>query len=210
MNEVKTVLVKWKEKLAEEPNTRLQALVSELEEAIGVDEIYENVETEVIETVHLRTMHAAAKPKGTFCPVCRQYVKVYTRALNSAMAEVLLIIRDYFNNVDAMNWLHVEKYMKRIPDIRAALRGDFPKLRHWGLIEQQVGVRGDGSPRVGFYRITQKGEDFIDLKIKVPSHVVLFNKEVLGFSDDEILISQVPNFDYTEMMNTVWTPKEDT
>ena len=106
---------------------------------------------------------------GVKCPCCDQMVKLYRRKLTSAMAYgLVLLCKASWEG----NYVHVEDHFKKL-DIASSIRGDFPKLEKFGLIEKKPGNREDGSPRNGYYRIAQKGKDFIYGFVKVPKHVFI-------------------------------------
>ena len=71
-------------------------------------------------------------------------------------------------SVDAAEWLHVPSYIAEMvadhPRRAAAVRGDWAKLKFWGLIEEKPDVRDDGSPRVGYWRMTPLGRQFVCLR----------------------------------------------
>ena len=138
---------------------------------------------------------------GTDCPACGQYVKLYKRKINSAMAWVLIIL--YKRHFTDDGWVHVENYLKT-QNTPASLRGDFPKLRFWGLLEQMAGEREDGSPRVGMYRLTEKGRQFVEGKITVPEKLGFFNQQIYKVDSDQVNIKQTLNnkFNYDELMKS--------
>jgi len=123
--------------------------------------------------------------KGATCPCCQQFVKLYRRPLNKSMAFVLLLIARYYRRYDVRpdEWLHVPSYITEVvasnPRRAAAVRGDWAKLKFWGLLEEKPDVRADGSPRVGYWRMTPLGRQFVAREVKVPSHVYLYNGEPL-------------------------------
>jgi hypothetical protein len=103
--------------------------------------------------------------KGARCPCCNQYVKVYKRALNSSMSFVLIML---VRNFEAMGdkapdrgFVHVPSFLNEVglrPEVAAAVRGDWAKLAHWGLIE---GRPSEGDKKYsGYWRPTFKGIDF--------------------------------------------------
>ena len=61
----------------------------------------------------------------------------------------------------------------------------------------------------GYWKITQKGIDFVNNKIQVPSHVHIYNGKVLGFADTttNIIKSLGTKFSFYELMNDVVTEK---
>ena len=135
--------------------------------------------------------------KGAACPCCTQFAKIYKRPLTYSMVHALALIyksgtKDFF---------HVEEYLKE-EDCSASIRGDFPKLRFWLMLEAYDESREDGSKRNGYYKITGLGEQFLKGNIAVPSFVKLYNNKKYGESDEMINIEQaVKNkFNYRELM----------
>lgn len=141
---------------------------------------------------------------GVECPCCGQLAKVYKRKLNSAMGFVLLLL--HRRKGDENEWVHVPSFINakvRNPAVAAAIRGDWAKLVHWGLIDALDGQRADGSKRIGYYRITPKGRRFANNQIKVSKHIWIYNGEPTDDSDEEmvsILDVLGDKFDYTELM----------
>ena len=140
--------------------------------------------------------------EGAKCPCCSQYVKLYLRKLNSSMAYGLILMTRNYNNINTSEWFHLENYFKPL-DIPSTLRGDLPKLRHWGLIEAKEGEREDGNPHVGYYRVTSKGKQFVNQEITVPQRVGLYNQKFYGFDGRDISIVDAlgSKFNYKELMS---------
>jgi hypothetical protein len=147
--------------------------------------------------------------KGATCPCCNQFVKLYRRPMNKSMAFVLLLIARYYRRYDVRpdDWLHVPSYINEVvasnPRRSAAVRGDWAKLKFWGLIEEKPDVRDDGSPRVGYWRLTPLGRQFVAREVKVPSHVYIYNGEPLQRSVDELVTiddALGTEFSYAEIM----------
>ena len=138
--------------------------------------------------------------KGVVCPVCHQFVKQYSRSITSSMAYGLVLLNYRADVKGIEEYLHFENYFKSIPDIPSSIRSDVPKLRFWGLIEPRMDEKGDGNPNSGYYRITQQGKDFVNGKVKVMSHVLIYNNKMYGFPPEakEISIEQAikNKFDY--------------
>lgn len=148
--------------------------------------------------------------KGATCPCCHQFVKLYRRPLNKSMAFVLLLIARYYRRFDVKQdaWLHVPSYIAEVvasnPRRAAAVRGDWAKLKYWNLIEEKPETRADGSPRVGYWRLTQFGHQFINREVKVPSHIYVYNGEPLPkrVADTLVTIDEAltTEFSYAEIM----------
>lgn len=140
--------------------------------------------------------------KGVECPACGQLTRLYRRPLTSAMAYALLLI--YHHSNPNHDWMHVEKYLKTAaPDLN--LRGDFHKLVLWNLLEAKKDTHKNGSPRNGFYKITDQGVGFIKGKFPLPSHVLIYNGKVQGFGTKRIFFQDVmkTKFDFVALMEEV-------
>lgn len=144
---------------------------------------------------------AQHRGKGVRCPCCQRYARVYKRPLNYSMAYALMLIYEYF--ADHSDWLHVPTYLNGKGVV--ARGGDWAKMVYWGLIVGSGGIRADESKRVGNYKITEKGINFVEGRISVPSYVVVYNARVIGKSDSEIYIHQAlgEHFNYAAMMDGV-------
>lgn len=142
--------------------------------------------------------------EGVVCPCCDQVVKMYKRKLNSAMAIALYQIFKA-SKADDYDYIHVENTLNNLPNLPASIRGDFPKLRFWGLIEPLVEKREDGSNRNGMYRITMAGVNFIWGKSTTYSHVFLYNNTAQGFSNEMVTFRDClgSKFNYDELMTGI-------
>lgn len=142
--------------------------------------------------------------RGVGCPCCKQFVKQYKRPMTSSMAWAFLLVYRHMKANPQLEWLHVQNFLKPLP-IPAAVAntGDFSKLKHWGLIEEKLGIRDDLSSRVGYYRVTDKGRMFAEGKLTVPKRVKLYNQEFFGFEGNDITIQDAlgKRFDFNEILN---------
>ncbi len=136
--------------------------------------------------------------KGAECPCCGQFVKRYKRKISSSMAYGLILI---YKHKKVGEEFHLEMFLKSL-STSPALRGDIPKLRFWGLLKKLTGRKEDGNPNNGYYELTQRGVDFVEEKIKVSGHVLLFNQRILGIEGELIGIKQAlkNKFSYEELM----------
>ena len=133
--------------------------------------------------------------KGTECPCCGQFVKLYKRKLGSVMGRA--IIRLY--NLGE-GYHHVKEIIK---GISATGTNDFSKLKYWQLIKEMPNLEDLDKKNCGYWKITQKGIEFVKQNIDVPSHVHIYNGKVLGFEDTttNIIASLGNKFSYKELMN---------
>ena len=135
---------------------------------------------------------------GTVCPCCRQFAKVYRRALNAPMARWLIWIVKAF--LVECRWYD----FRESPMIQARKGGgDFAKLLHWGLIQTAEPSQVQNTKRTsGLYRPTSKGINYALGRMSVPSHVFLYNNTVAGWSDKKVTIQEAlgEQFDYRALM----------
>lgn len=145
---------------------------------------------------------------GTTCQCCAQRVQMYFRPLTSSMAYALILLYQRTQTLEHNGgtdvYVHMENYLNALPNVSASIRGDVPKLRFWGLIEARDAEKEDSNPNNGYYKITELGKRFVDLKERVPPIVKLYNNKSYGFKKDMKPISIVDalkkKFDYKEVM----------
>jgi len=117
--------------------------------------------------------------KGTICPCCAQPVKMYRRPITSAMAVGLITLY----REKGVELTHVEDFFKLCKELPSSIRGDFPKLRYWDIIQIV-------SEQDGYYKITKKGERFVKGMESVQSHVLLYNNKSYGLDGNLITINE--------------------
>ena len=96
---------------------------------------------------------------------------------------------------------HVSEIMK---DISSTGSNDFSKLRYWKMIEQQPNT--DTKKKTsGFWKVTEFGKLFVNMKVTVPKYALIYNKKKFGFSDEQVSIIQAlgKEFNYQELMSNV-------
>ena len=143
--------------------------------------------------------------EGAPCPCCTQFAKVYRRKINSSMACVLIMISRFFKN-NQEPWLHVPSHIESqplSPKMRAAVRGDWAKLIYWNCLEAKPGEREDGSSRIGFWRTTKTGEDFVSGLISLPRYARIYDNRCLNLEGEPISVSEAlgSRFNYSELMS---------
>lgn len=142
--------------------------------------------------------------EGANCPCCFQYAKIYRRVMPSSA--VYLLIRSY--RLFGTKWYSVPDELAPAlePDHRGKLNGgDYAKLVYWGILQEGKGSRDDGSPRTGWFRVTEEGEQFVLGKTRLPSHVFIYDGEKLNLDDRETLDVKEAlqgRFSYAELMSS--------
>ena len=132
---------------------------------------------------------------GALCPCCTQMVKAYRRQINSRQARCLIAIY----RAAGTDWCH-------IPTVEAKLGlggSETGRLRHWGLITELQARRDDGG-RAGWWRITDRGERYVQGKLRVPRYARIFNARCLELYGEPVGILDAlgTEFNYTELMGT--------
>lgn len=139
------------------------------------------------------------KNPGVKCPACRQHIEMMIRPMTSEMARVLIAM--YLENPEG--WVHVQSL--RRDNVPVARGGDWCKVKHWGLVERNIGQKADGNPNNGHWRLTDLGRSFVRGEVQLPQRVFLYNDECHG--KDGMLISirdaLGANFNYDEMIRGV-------
>jgi hypothetical protein len=120
------------------------------------------------------------------------------------MAYALALIYLHFRVAQNTDWLHVPEYLSQKTRTATIRGGDWAKLRLWDLIIPRPGIRGDGSNRTGFYKLTPTGTAFAQCQWQVPQHVLIYNQSVLGYEGPFVTITDVvgDEFDYDELMSS--------
>jgi hypothetical protein len=115
---------------------------------------------------------------------------------------VMLIILSRINN--GLQWTYIKEWREKT-GIQLNGGGDYGKLAYWGLVESMpVPVEQDKGSS-GQWKITKKGLEFSAGHIKVPSHALIYNNTVMGFSEKLIDIHaclKKKKFSYIELMQS--------
>jgi len=135
---------------------------------------------------------AAGDNDGAMCPCCNRFDKVYTYCVpRSAITAIASMCR----KLDAQPDVVV-----RFSEFTAN-RG-FSKLKHLGLIYQPKIEKKIGGKTGGTWGITQKGIDFVQGTIPIPTHLTIYHDELIGVSDSVKFIKEYwPDFNYRELMS---------
>jgi hypothetical protein len=72
-----------------------------------------------------------------------------------------------------------------LPSMPEGKHGDTAKARYWGLIEapDEPLSRPDGSTRVGWWRLTDLGAQWVRGEVAVPSYALVYNGQLLELDD---------------------------
>lgn len=117
--------------------------------------------------------------EGSHCMCCGQMVRQYRRKLSRPMAQALTI---FYQHGGTREYVHG-------PRVLGTMRGEEARLSYWGLTEELKERRPDGGRR-GFWRVTLKGEDFLEGRIVVPEYALVYNSTFQGLRGKKIDIKQ--------------------
>jgi len=118
--------------------------------------------------------------KGCKCPVCNQNVKLQKYSISAETTKCLIKLYKLNKKHPEKVWFHVARDIK----ISITVSGAFAKMRHWGLIEQQQKSSSITHKKTsGMWRITDKGIDFVLMRITIPKFIKTYNQKFYGFAD---------------------------
>lgn len=144
----------------------------------------------------------ANREKGTTCECCGQLVKIYQRKLSSSMAYGLIaLVRAYRESGD---WTHITNIPIQDRRVWSAVRGDFAKLRYWGLIVAKEND-DDAKRSSGYWKPTERGVSFVAGKLHVPHSFGLLNGEPVSVAQNTIDIRQAltDRYNYSELIEGI-------
>lgn len=136
------------------------------------------------------------------CSCCDQHLSVQCRKFYNRIGRSLMFLYR----------LHILKPGEQAFHIRHLKVSDhggaFGQTIHWGLAQTMESATTD-KRWSGMWRITPNGKLFCELKVSIPSHVVVgWNNTLLGFAGDPITMVEALQgrnpFDYGEL--TGWSP----
>lgn len=142
-------------------------------------------------------------PHGIACPCCGQKVYIYKRKLTGSMARALIALWQHEETIPFGEYTHIERLIKLQPRLSTAVRSNCTLPKHWGLLDQQPGVREDGSSRTGYFRLSSLGREFVTGGARVHLRACLFNNKLIGMTGPQVTIQEVigTKFDYEELMS---------
>ncbi len=128
---------------------------------------------------------------GVHCPCCGQYARVYRRKLTSDMARFLI---EVVLRTGPGQWLDVTTVRLR--------GGDYAKLAYWGLIAHRA-ESPEGQKYSGQWMATHQGRLFALDRMRVPSHVLVFDARTFGYDGSRLVSVREAlgeRFNYDELM----------
>lgn len=114
----------------------------------------------------------------TTCPCCNQTVKLWPRSINASMVRSLEHL--YTAGREGLASLTLAKLGDR---------GQVSKMMMWSLVVQTKVTHREGE--FAGWRITTKGQLFLEGRHSVPKYALVYNDTVFGFSMDVVRIEDV-------------------
>jgi hypothetical protein len=113
------------------------------------------------------------------------------------MAASLVWLVRRWRGGEGLTWVDIQREGNR----QVLKSREMGKLKFWGLIEAESRVPPE-KKHSGKWRPTQRGEDFVDEEIQVPSHIFLYNNEYQGQTTTLVGIREClgDHFSYEELM----------
>lgn len=138
------------------------------------------------------------KGEGGRCPCCRRWGKINGYQINSTQVRGMIwMLRRFRKN----QWIELAKAPKFILRSKS-----LATLHHWELLENKPKQDDEDKRSSGFWRLTQKGRDFLRLKITLPKHAFVFDNTLIKFSKQHVDAVQAlgKKFSYEELMSTTY------
>lgn len=119
---------------------------------------------------------------GGHCPCCKRFGKYNGFTITHKNAQALVWI---YQSAAVDGWVNTAKNAPR-EFMRAKT---FTNMRYWGLIEAHPNDRKEvkGS---GYWRITQKGVDYIHGKMRLPKKVFIYNRKLVGYGEQQVYFKE--------------------
>jgi hypothetical protein len=140
--------------------------------------------------------------KGSYCPCCDRFGKVYKTRISGVMAKALL----WMASKHEAEWVSMPERAPRW----ITRSNSFNKLKNWGLviplpmpnnIEDKQKKKSSG-----YWKVTSNGMKFAKGLVQVPKYVYLYNDAVIKVSTETVYIQDCfgKKFNYAEVMQEAW------
>lgn len=139
--------------------------------------------------------------QGGHCPGCGQRVQLYKRYINSSIALSLIALYKHEKTLQRGEYTHWQSFYKQ-SDLPASVSSQVTSSKYWGLLEKKNSKKDDGNPDSGFWRLTTKGELFVEGALSVPKSLYVFADKIFDETEEKIYIKDAlkKHFNYTELM----------
>lgn len=117
---------------------------------------------------------------GATCPLCGQHAEEYRRKITASMVATMGRMQLAIVHERPSTYVH-------LADIRQTSR-DTATLQYWGLISEHPMKRG-------WWRVTERGREFLAGRVRVHKYAHVYNGQHSGFSGEQVNVHDVaPRF----------------
>lgn len=136
------------------------------------------------------------------CGMCGRRIQTYKRQISNTMARELIALY-HLTRRNPNDCYHYYRHFK------GHSFGDFSLMEQLGFViraPQEIPANERKKKTSGFWRITDRGIDFVLRKITVPQHMWTYNKKIVDFEGPEvdIVFCLGKEFDYAKLMAGEW------
>jgi hypothetical protein len=137
--------------------------------------------------------------KGTDCPCCGQFVKLYKRLFDSGLARFMIAL---YKLSDGKPGVYIDKDAIRFEAGLDTLKAtNYGIIKHWQVAHT---FRGDNTAKrtSGQWSLTEYGKKLVEGSVSIPKYAFTYNKEVYKFSKERITIKGAlgKHFNYAKLM----------
>ncbi len=145
----------------------------------------------------------AVERRGTECPCCDRWGKIYRTPLGTGMVRSLMAFYSLQVKRGPGEWIFWHDVQTWLIDHGCSLATNYAGLRYWDLIEPRPVNTNPKTKSSGFWRVTSRGRRFVLEEEEVPSHALLYNKRRLRYDGLNIGIKTAAKkeFDYPKLMS---------
>lgn len=159
-----------------------------------MDDLFEKEYLAKISANYLKVLQG----DGGHCPCCKRFGKYNAFTITQKNAQALVWI---YKNGGVDDWANTAKNAPR----EFMQAKTFTNMRYWGLIEPHPNDNKEKKGS-GYWRITQKGINYMNGQMRLPKKAFVYNRKLVGFGEQQIYFSECfkERFNFEEVMNTTF------
>ncbi len=155
-----------------------------------------------------KVLNERTSAKGTWCPCCDKFVKVYRRKLNSGIARGIIGLALAHRDTKIWDFVHIDEILKAMTVRKwkhpLSPITQIPIARMWGMVE----CRGTDDPTKvssGYWKLTDTGNDFVYSRTTTSKYIHVFNNALLDLDGEQVSLHDClgDHFNYQELMDGV-------
>lgn len=159
-----------------------------------MDDLFEKEYLAKISANYLKVLQG----DGGHCPCCKRFGKYNGFTITQKNAQALVWI---YKNGGVDDWANTAKNAPR----EFMQAKTFTNMRYWGLIEPHPNDKKEKKGS-GYWRITQKGINYINGQMRLPKKVFIYNRKLVGYGEQHVYFKECfkQQFNFEEVMNTTF------